>query len=151
MRSSAKKGTSYEMLMWRGEVEGVVSEKSTACAVIVTVDASEHAMREIEAHARLGLARFPDYTGFISGALQISADRTRLVQYLQWQSEGDHRRCIDDPMWDDLPSTKRFMELVDSGAASMDLRVYDVVATAPTNAADSVQVRAQPSEGKVSP
>lgn len=99
------------------------------CTVIVTVDADPAAMPDLVSHARFGLERFGDFEGFVGGALHQSEDGRRLVQYLQWEREADHRACIDDPQWDALPSTKRFMELVQSGQAKMDVRTYEVLAT----------------------
>ena len=59
-----------------------------ARAVIVTVDADAAIMPELEAHARYGLEQFRDFKGFVSGALHMNDDGTRLVQYLRWQTEG---------------------------------------------------------------
>lgn len=106
-----------------------VTPRERPCGVLVTVDAALEVMPELEAHARLGLERFPLFTGFISGALHRSADGSRLVQALRWRSEADYVACIHDPHWDELPSTRRFMELIDSGAATLEVRVYEVVAT----------------------
>lgn len=100
------------------------------CAVIVTVDASAGVMPDLEAHARYGLTRFPEFAGFVSGTLHLSADGTRLVQYLRWRTRNDYDACINDPVWDDLPSTRRFMQLVGEGSARMEVRIYDVVAQA---------------------
>ena len=110
----------------------VTGPRRNVCAVLVTVDANADVMPALEDHARYGLARFPEFDGFISGTLHKSADGTRLVQYLCWRSEADHLACIDDPRWNDLPSTRRFLELVESGEARMDVRVYEVVARAKT-------------------
>ncbi len=78
-------------------------------------------------HARRGLRRFAEFDGFVGGATHVSADGGRIVQYLQWRSEEDHLACMNDPSWADLPSSQRFMELVESGRATMDVRTYDVV------------------------
>ncbi len=98
------------------------------CTVIVTVDTESDVMPELEDHARAGLAAFAELDGFISGALHRSTDRSRLVQYLQWRDEAAHLACMNDPRWDDLPSTNRFMEIVNSGQAVMNVGVFDVVA-----------------------
>ena len=105
------------------------------CGVIVTVDAEAELMPTLEAHARYGLTRFPEFDGFISGALHKSADGTRLVQYLRWRSEADHLACIHDPCWDTDPSSKRFLDLAESEGVTMEVRVYEVVAEADTDAA----------------
>ena len=97
-------------------------------AVIVTVDARDReTTAPLEAHARLGLERFPDLEGFVSGTLHRSADGQRIVQYLQWESKESYQACIDSPTWDDLDSTREFMRIIRSGAATMDVRVYEVV------------------------
>ena len=75
-------------------------------------------------------ARFPEYSGFVSGALHKSDDGTRLVQYLRWQTEVDYRVCVGDPRWDLDPSSQRSLALLESGEARMDVRVYEVVAAA---------------------
>jgi hypothetical protein len=76
----------------------------------------------------LGLERFPDYEGFLSGALHNSGDG-RLVQHLRWASEAEFRACIEDPAWDELPSTQHFLSAMKSGRAKVDARVFEVVAT----------------------
>lgn len=84
-------------------------------------------MPDLEAHAQYGLTRFPEFNGFVYGALHKSADGTGLVQYLCWQTEADYLACIHDPQWDDLPSTQRFMNLVESPKVSMQVRLYELV------------------------
>lgn len=106
----------------------VIDPDAQVCTVIVTVDAAASVLPELEAHAREGLSRFAKFPGFLGGATHRSADGTRLVQYLRWLTEAHHLACMQDPRWDDLPSTRRFMELVQSGRARMDVRVYEVVA-----------------------
>ena len=86
-------------------------QKETACAVLVTVEADATIMPDLEAHARYGLKRFPEFNGFISGALHKSADGNRLVQYLCWQTESDYLACINHPQWDEVPSALRFIRL----------------------------------------
>ncbi|RLW69671.1 MAG: hypothetical protein B6D68_01785 [spirochete symbiont of Stewartia floridana] len=107
----------------------VVREASGICTVIVTVDAPAETISEMEFHARDGLVRFKEYKGFVSGALHKSTDGKRLIQYLQWETEADHLACMNDPRWDDRPSTRRFMEHVESGGAQTDVRVYEVVSS----------------------
>ena len=105
-----------------------IQHPSDLCTVIVTVDADPEIVTEMEKHARDGLMLFADFDGFVSGALHRSADGGRLVQYLQWRSEADHRTCMNDPRWDTFGSTQRFMERIASGEARIDVRVYGVVA-----------------------
>ena len=111
----------------------LIRQPSDICTVIVTVDAEPEFMPELKAHARDGLFRFKEFRGFISGALHESPDGRRLVQYLQWETAADHLACINHPQWDDLPSTRRFMELVETGQARMDVRTYSVVSVADAN------------------
>ncbi|MDH3497540.1 MAG: hypothetical protein OER21_12330 [Gemmatimonadota bacterium] len=101
------------------------------CTVIVTLDADPGLMPELEAHARDGLARFGAFAGFVAGALHRSADGRRLVQYLQWAREEDHLACVNAPVWNTVPSSQRFMEIVESGRATLDVRTYTVVAAVP--------------------
>jgi hypothetical protein len=97
--------------------------------VVVTVDADAEILEDMLAHARLGVTTyFGEYEGFIAGALHLSTDRTRLVQYLQWESEAAYLRCRDDPRWDHLDSTKRFLDHIAAGRALVDARVFEVVA-----------------------
>jgi quinol monooxygenase YgiN len=105
-----------------------IARSADTCTVIVTVDAEPDAMADLEAHAREGLRQFARAAGFVRGALHKSTDGRRLVQYLQWRSEADHHACMNDPRWEDAPTTRRFMELIDSGRATMDVRIYDVTA-----------------------
>jgi len=105
-----------------------IAASADHCTVIVTVDADPAVMVDLEPHARDGLRWFSDYEGFVSGALHKSADGTRLIQYLQWRTEEHHLACMNDPAWQEVPSARRFTELVESGRASIDVRIYDVVA-----------------------
>ena len=101
----------------------------SAHTVIVTVDSDPGSMASIMRHAAAGLETFATYDGFLGGALQVSADGRRLVQYLQWRDEAAYVACRDDAAWDDLESTRRFMGLVSVGRAAVDERAYDVIAT----------------------
>lgn len=102
------------------------SARAERCIVIVTVDAPAELIPRLAEHARLGIRRFPEWEGYLGGALHLSQDGTRLVQYLSWASETDYRRCIEDPEWDSLPSTREFAETVRSGNAVVDARVFAV-------------------------
>lgn len=97
--------------------------------MIVTLDAAPDRLTELAAHAAVGLERFPDYDGFLAGALHRAADGGRLIQYLQWRSEAAYRACIADQAWDALPTTRGLLAAVAAGEATLDVRVYDVVAT----------------------
>ena len=110
-----------------------INPDESVCTVVVTVDADPSMLPTVVEHARLGVEEhFPRYDGFVGGALHVSGDGGRLVQYLQWASEEHYRRCRDDARWDDLPSTARFMALVGSGQATVDARTYTVVARSPS-------------------
>ena len=105
-----------------------ISLRDAPHTVIVTVDAAAEDMTDLLEHARTGLELFGGYEGFLGGATHVSEDATRLVQYLQWSSEEAYRACLDDPAWDDVPSTAKFLASVHAGAARMDARAYRVVA-----------------------
>ena len=98
------------------------------CTVVVTVDTTADVIGDLVEHARSGLDRFTDYDGFIGGALHISDDETRLVQYLQWASEKAYVECRDDPKWNEIATTARFADHVVAGRARVDARTYSVVA-----------------------
>ena len=100
-----------------------------AYTVVVTVDTDPGSMVSIMRHAELGLDAFATYEGFIGGALQVSHDGRRLVQYLQWRDEATYAACRDDPTWDGTDSAQRFMALVEAGRAQVDERPYRVIAT----------------------
>lgn len=106
-----------------------IVEDTGLCTVIVTVDAPPALLEEMVAHARAGIRRFAEYPGYAGGALHVSDDGGRLIQYLQWRSRSEYEACIEDPAWDDLESTAPFLDAVRSGRAKLDARVYDVVAT----------------------
>ena len=99
--------------------------------VVVTVDADATSMYALEAHARFGLTEFAKYPGYLGGALHVSDDRTRLVQYLQWRSREEYVACRDDARWGREPTTRAFMELMLSGKARVDARGVKVVAVYP--------------------
>lgn len=86
-------------------------------------------MSGLEAHARRGLEWFAEYPGFVGGALHLSQDGLRLVQYLQWDSEKSYHQCIEDARWEENSSSQRFKALVASGDANVDVRIYEVVAS----------------------
>lgn len=100
--------------------------------VIVTVDAAAEVLAEMADHARLGLEGFDAWPGYVGGDLHVSADGTRLVQRLEWDSQADWERCRDDPHWDTVPSTRRILEHVETGRARLDVRTYERVATSST-------------------
>lgn len=108
-----------------------IPSSSDCCTVIATVDADPTVLVALEAHARAGLEHFPSFPGFLGGALHRSGDGERLVQYLQWSSRAEYERCIDDPSWDALPSTRHFLDAVHEGRARLNVRVFDVVMVAP--------------------
>ena len=97
------------------------------CTVMVTVDAPPDRMPHLIEHASLGLDRFPEYSGFLAGALHLDEAGTRMVQYLQWASAEQYRACVEDPAWDELPSTRRFQKAVESGDARLDVRILEVL------------------------
>ena len=104
--------------------------------VIVTVDADADTLPGLADHARLGLEEFSRYPGFRGGALHVSDDGYRMVQYLQWESMEEYRACVEDPAWDDLPSTRAFMDTLASGRAHLDVRAFRVEATSEGPATD---------------
>ncbi len=97
--------------------------------VIVVVDVDPDRIEPLQAHAARGIDLFRECAGFVGGALHIDTGRRRLVQYLQWTDEAAYVRCRDDPAWDDLDSTRQFIETVREGRATVDERGYTVVAT----------------------
>jgi quinol monooxygenase YgiN len=102
--------------------------RTDAHTVIVTVDADPGSMASIREHAASGLEAFAAFDGFLGGALHVSADGRRLVQFLQWHDEATYMACRNDTGWDDLESTRCFMELVNTGRALVDERAYGVLA-----------------------
>ena len=102
---------------------------TSVCTVVVTVDAKASLIPSLREHAENGLEHFPTYPGYLGGALHLSADGTRLVQYLQWRSEAEYVACRDDPRWEESTSTRLFLEASRSGEAKVDARTFTVVAT----------------------
>lgn len=105
-----------------------MSAERPVCTVVVTVDTTQDVMGDLVEHARSGVDHFSDCDGFIGGALHVSDDGTRLVQYLQWESEAAYVACRDHRMWDEIASTAQFAEHVAAGRAQIDARSYRVVA-----------------------
>lgn len=103
-----------------------------ACTVVVTVDADADAMPDLVEHATMGLRAFASCPGYLGGALHRSDDGTRLIQYVQWTDAAAYERCRDDPRWDELASTGRFMAHVAARRATVDARVYQVIDQSPT-------------------
>lgn len=109
---------------------------SERCTVIVTVDAPDAVLVDMVAHARVGIASFPEFEGYLAGHLRVSEDGTRLVQHLEWASHNAYERCRDDPRWDALPTTAVFLGHVAAGRASIDVRTYTLVAQSRASDAD---------------
>jgi hypothetical protein len=107
----------------------LIEKRSDVCTVVVTVDAAPALMSVYAEHVHVGLERFSTFPGSLGGALHLSDDQGRVVQYLQWSSEPEYQACIDDPIWDDLASTKTFMDAVHTGQALVDVRIFKVEAT----------------------
>ena len=105
-----------------------IDPTNTICTVIVTVNGEPSDMEFVVGHASGGLNRFSEYEGFIAGATHVSEDGGKVVQYLQWESRKAHETCMNDPVWAEDPSSRRFMELMDSGAIVVDVRTYDIAA-----------------------
>ena len=101
-----------------------------ACTVIVTVDADERVLPDMVAHARAGLVALTDRPGFCDGRLHVSRDGRRLVLQQRWVSEAAYVRWRDDPRWNDLASTRVFMDHVAAGRARVDARTFDLVVDA---------------------
>lgn len=101
------------------------------CTVVVTVDATPGVLADMARHARAGLELFPDCEGFVGGALHLSSDGKRLVQYLQFSSEAEYVSCRDDLRWGELESTAVFAGHVAAGRASVDARTFTVLAHMP--------------------
>ena len=110
----------------------IVDPSRDVCTVIVTVDldaaAGSRTLEDLLGHARAGLDRFRDCDAYLAGAVHLSHDRTRLVQYSQWTDEAGYLRCRDDPVWDQLESTRSFLAHVAAGRVSVDARVFAVMA-----------------------
>ncbi len=107
-----------------------VDAAGDVCTVIVSVDAPDpQVMAELRAHAEFGLRVFGEHDGYIAGALHLSEDGGRLVQYVQWSSADAYRTCLSDDRWDTVASATRFAEHITAGRATMDVRIYDVVAS----------------------
>ncbi len=105
-----------------------ISTDRDVCTVIVTVDGEGDAMNEALTHAAAGLEDFAQFDGFVSGATHISTGGSRIVQYLQWQTQAHHESCMQDPRWGESESSRRFMELVGDGTLTISVNVFDVVA-----------------------
>ena len=97
--------------------------------VIVTLDASTSEMPALAAHAKVGMAKFGEYEGFLGGNVYESEEGTRLVSYQEWSSNETYKKCVDDPAWHALDSTRHFMDAVREGRAHVDVRFYERTAT----------------------
>ncbi|MEN8374829.1 MAG: hypothetical protein ABFS34_05215 [Gemmatimonadota bacterium] len=106
----------------------IVTTSNAEHTVVVTVDAPEALLGEMAEHARAGLARFRECDGFLGGALHVTRDGGRLLQYLRWRDEAAYDACIDDPRWDEMPTTAPFLAAVREGRATLDASAYAVVA-----------------------
>ena len=95
--------------------------------VIVTVDADPETIRKLLVHAEIGIRTFPLYAGFLWGGLHLSEDGRRLVQYLRWRSVREYEDCVNDPAWEEMPSSRTFRKAVEAGRAQVDARSFTVV------------------------
>ena len=101
--------------------------RDSICVVIVTVDAAAKVLPDLVPHAQKGLSLFATFGGFISGTLHINPEGTRMVQYLQWETEAHHLACMNDPRWEEMDSARTFMETIHAGRATMDVNTYRIV------------------------
>lgn len=112
--------------------------RETDVVVIVTVDATAAIIDEMVGHARVGIERFGDCDGYVSGTLHRSSDGERLVQVVRWRSMDAYEACRDDPRWDALPTTEPFLRHVTDGSARLDVRTYEVISTSSDETAADV-------------
>ncbi len=105
-----------------------ITPDPTVCTVIVTLDGPSEVIEKLVAHAKMGIERFLDFGGYLGGALHLSEDGERLVQYLRWQSIAAYTKCTEDPAWDEEPTTAPFLQVVQDGHVTMDVRLFDVIA-----------------------
>ena len=99
-----------------------IRQKQTLCAITAIVDRRT----ELEAHTRWGLTQCSNSLDYVSGAQHKSRDGTRLVQHLQWKTATDQPVYLNYARFDQIPSTRRLMKLVESGESQMDVRTYNV-------------------------
>ncbi len=96
------------------------------CTVIVTMNCQpqdQHGLIDAAAATEQIFARQP---GFVSSTIHRSVDGSKVLQYLQWESQEASDACMMSPDWQSEPA-QRFMELVQQGKATMEPAVYEIV------------------------
>lgn len=71
---------------------------------------------------------FKKQPGFIGSVLMRSADGKRLIHYMQWESMEAHLACMGSADFQGQEG-KRFMAFIESGKATMEPQVYDVISS----------------------
>lgn len=99
------------------------TEHSGAFTVLVTLKVPESQLEDVLRLARGNLPIFARQPGFISARIYCSHDRTRVLTWLQWETQADHEACMQSPDW--AQCDPQFSVLLDRGTMQMDVRTYE--------------------------
>lgn len=106
----------------------VISPDHPAFTVIVRVKVSpEHQAAMLEQSRRM-VPAFQKQPGFLFMAVHRSLDGEEIASYLQWESQAHHEACQASP--EVAAAGGEWMEFIQSGKATFEVRTYEVVAAA---------------------
>jgi heme-degrading monooxygenase HmoA len=103
-----------------------IDPRLTTVAIHITVDPRN--VDELVRMARETMRIFKEQPGFVSAVLHRSDDGTSVLQYLQWRSREDGLAAMSSPEWQG-EAGQRFLDLLESGRASVRPHFYEVVET----------------------
>lgn len=105
-----------------------ITKDNPVFTVMVRLTVKPERQRElVDLSARM-IPLFQRQPGFISLSLHRSLDGTQVVTYLQWRSQADHAACQASP--EVIGSGREFMRFIETGAATIEVLPYEVVASA---------------------
>lgn len=103
-----------------------VTDEKRAFTVLVTLKVPESHQQDVLRLAEGHLPIFAQQPGFIAAQVYYSHDQTRVLTFLQWETQADHEACMQSPDW--AQANPQFTVLLDKGTMQMDVRTYEVAA-----------------------
>ena len=105
-----------------------ISRNNNVFTVMVQLSVDPESQRELVELSRNMIPVFEQQPGFISLDLLRSLDGTQIVTYLQWRSKADHEACAISP--EVASAGNAFMRFLESGKATMEVKTYEIIASA---------------------
>jgi len=102
-----------------------ISEDKDVFTVMVRFILEQGAQEEFQELVMEMAPFFESQPGFISQTIHKSLDGSRIVNYLQWRSEEDHKACMNNPQM--ATRGEKLQEMIEKGMVAMHVRSYEVI------------------------